>query len=1537
MERETFVQKLLLHVSDASESDGDSAATYSRAQIGRRLRELARGDDAEAAETALHGRFVLGGSDSEYISTAVMPLYCSIPTTPDTVERLPLQHAPDGVSLDTRRGVTAALEEYVATLRRNGERHLADAKRMVDALLDFGPFKQYLSMWEPEVYEKVYTKQDNGPPIRNPDWELSEDLLRVAVFVSSADEEPAHYYEEAKNFLYEVIKEKVGNVSGQIEATGGGLPTSRSWLPNYQPAFESKFNSTDMWPQKWPFVLFSGVLARPGPLHPFDPDEYRSVAEHRDEGGNDYTRNPLSYETLDFKRMRTQPSTEIPDVNAVSKSKRKRAGVGPGSFTKAYFKAVSTDFCKEVWGLKDDAMAIITKPARWRVQARWDDNISNEATGAGFKAALACFLLIASKKKSENDDFTESKRLFASSVHSLLKQQKNMFKLLRANDEEQNALQPDVVGGDHRTMPLQCRVSDLFGEQKPLTGGYRVSKQSGLFYNRTELLVAESLLTASSSAASSSTSKIESKKFKVRTEGAFLSDADRFDLPRVAHALRKGLEYVCIEKSNFGLDAEGGLLPAGMPTEREKQEEMARSIRTHRERSWQEAFRETRTASDRLLRFVHCVSGFLGEPAESIVTVSDPDASELHERQERARKEAVARVGQLQAKVVQAVVEAALRQSTLGLAMQPDRPAGKGMADAMVVVDKDARKTMRDLESGASGRPFFDAAVELKNALGQGGYEQPLKMVLRNIEAVGTQYHSFLSQYNVSSFVRPSPEAIGAPHNSYMLRLKAEVVAALRKSHGLLCSEVGAHDHRMAPVSLWELMEGKDEQLSCLFAELCAKLVQHIRMTGTSLSAYVGIGQVKMNAIAVRMALGKAVNGLCRYRARQPRQPEYCKGKEGRHAYFKEGLELPGCDILGEANDFRVGKRKGMGGGGGGGGGDDGDDGINDFSAKKRMLEEKLKNKPSDANKQALRDLLGLLERAKRTLLGVDHRTEMLDKNKELKDGDAFCSDMVDEFYAILDRLDKSVFGNEERNNFFALIEFACDRAPLALLYNVLFDATKDGSLEQMKRLFEAIVRMNFERTTDYKYVSFFGIPFNALDATTSAIVKYEIGRILKAEREVTTSKSIFDFDGQMNVGTSSTELKIDARAFKYIVRLNELDRGTPKHAFPPSVLMKTLEVKGIPEEINSLSTKLDELKRYNAELRSEMSELQENINNLNASNTELRLLLDRTRINLEYSQLDNKDFEGLLANARSAYFDVRKKLQETKLNLESLSKRYNVLSSTYEEYQNEIQSHIPNMKGERDVQLLELNDAIQGATQSLETTIARLKQEEEERRVIEQRMQILQSELGDSEVALQKAEAIIEELKTTGQTPPIALNIRVAALTEHIVEAQKTTGLIDRISEIALDVLKDVRVYVYHYQKDLRLLALFLVLTQFIPSIVGNQENSFLNMVQHLFGQTGLDFLQGLFAALFGVAEVSPEQRARNLIKDTYIPTHAENATFKTIRKALRREASRCGTEWERALGVRARARAPAPERGVNEPSVFPPSAPRVRRAWNA
>ena len=186
----------------------------------------------------------------------------------------------------------------------------------------------------------------------------------------------------------------------------------------------------------------------------------------------------------------------------------------------------------------------------------------------------------------------------------------------------------------------------------------------------------------------------------------------------------------------------------------------------------------------------------------------------------------------------------------------------------MAVIDGEARKDLKDLASGASGRPFFEANVALKNLTEKTVEAPALKDVLAGLASVGLQMQITLEQ----SLAEPGAASaslveLSHPSNSYFVSMRPDAVAAIRSAHEMLNTELGVVGGRRR-LALWELVEGGCQVLTHRFAELCGFLLVQTR-TSTGVSAmYVSHQNIYTNVSQARVALTKLVAVASAYIAR---------------------------------------------------------------------------------------------------------------------------------------------------------------------------------------------------------------------------------------------------------------------------------------------------------------------------------------------------------------------------------------------------------------------------------------------------------------------------------------------------------------------------------------------------------------------------------------------------------------------------------------------------------------------------------------------
>lgn len=316
--------------------------------------------------------------------------------------------------------------------------------------------------------------------------------------------------------------------------------------------------------------------------------------------------------------------------------------------------------------------------------------------------------------------------------------------------------------------------------------------------------------------------------------------------------------------------------------------------RDRRAGMWENALREVAVSTDRLLVFVRTLAGFLGEQPDAVVMTGDPDLVQAQQRRETRQKEVASRAMNFQSRVVQGVLDAALRQSNLTLGFDA---AGRDVANQqLVLVDQEARDNIKKLAEGSSGRPFFQASASLAHLAQGKSSNSTVADVLRQLDGVGKEFHRFLSSEFVAGgpLARASPETLGAPHNCYLVRLKPDAYTSIRRAYQTIVRECNHyHNHFMFRVpSLWEMVEGRDSQLVTTFANLCANTLQNIRMTSGVNAIYTNSQQLRINLRQIGITLSRLVSVVCNYVVNY--SPPSFLSIGGREAYFGGRRATPG-------------------------------------------------------------------------------------------------------------------------------------------------------------------------------------------------------------------------------------------------------------------------------------------------------------------------------------------------------------------------------------------------------------------------------------------------------------------------------------------------------------------------------------------------------------------------------------------------------------------------------------------------------------------
>ena len=340
--------------------------------------------------------------------------------------------------------------------------------------------------------------------------------------------------------------------------------------------------------------------------------------------------------------------------------------------------------------------------------------------------------------------------------------------------------------------------------------------------------------------------------------------------------------YYAFVPSDEDVQAEfNSLLPNGSAEER-------------RSGLWTEFMRDMAISTDRVWTFIRTLSGLIGEGADTLITTADEASQRAAKEVQAQRKQIADRVAQLQTRIVETLISGLLKDSTLQLA------TGAGAANTMVVVDGDTAKQIRDLASGESGRPFFEANVALRN-LTDSTRSSPQK--LGDVVEQFSTISETLKQSREAQLL-PSAGVAGAtlgelalPRNSYFVKLRDDTVAAIRAAFDRWESERGIHGG-IRHIYLWELVEGADNMLSSRFAEFVGHvLIQNRTSTGIS-AIYTSRQQAAVNAAQARVALTRLLNQAMHYVSKFPKPNFEHNAGTARKAYFVQSAAASSAETV---------------------------------------------------------------------------------------------------------------------------------------------------------------------------------------------------------------------------------------------------------------------------------------------------------------------------------------------------------------------------------------------------------------------------------------------------------------------------------------------------------------------------------------------------------------------------------------------------------------------------------------------------------------
>jgi hypothetical protein len=285
--------------------------------------------------------------------------------------------------------------------------------------------------------------------------------------------------------------------------------------------------------------------------------------------------------------------------------------------------------------------------------------------------------------------------------------------------------------------------------------------------------------------------------------------------------------------------------------------------RERRDALWSQFQRHVGIAHDRLWVFVRTLSGCIGGDVNEVVAMADESSVRAAKAAQEQKLAVAKRVSDAQAKIVETVVGSMLRNTKLVV--------GEGADNSLVVIDDDARQQLRDLASGESGRPFFEANVAMRNlSESERAPKTPLVALLSGLSDVGVEMQAALEKVLVQGGAGASAtlEELSHPSNAYYVSMRADAMASIRTGHERLNVELGAVGRRR--LALWECVEGGCAPLTTRFAEFCGFLLAQARASTGVAAMYVSQQAIYTNSQQARIALARLVAVGLLYATRVP-------------------------------------------------------------------------------------------------------------------------------------------------------------------------------------------------------------------------------------------------------------------------------------------------------------------------------------------------------------------------------------------------------------------------------------------------------------------------------------------------------------------------------------------------------------------------------------------------------------------------------------------------------------------------------------------
>ena len=303
------------------------------------------------------------------------------------------------------------------------------------------------------------------------------------------------------------------------------------------------------------------------------------------------------------------------------------------------------------------------------------------------------------------------------------------------------------------------------------------------------------------------------------------------------------------------------------------------TARKRRRDVWSDGLREAALANDKLYAFARQLGGAIGEPISEVAIIDDSKLAAESKQLRDVRRRASQRAAEQHADLVKNVISQVIKDSQLQLGITDQGSSFAGTSTGAIdlgklkVVSGNLRREASDLaglgKGGDDADRFFGNSVRLESLLRSGTGEMTFSDLLAQLRAAGQELQqASMGEMDLEGMASStSIEYLSNPRNSLMLRWRPEALAAVRESFAVLKQEMRYQHSGMAVHTLraYELIEGRDIELSTLFATLCGLKLAANRLHSGSSSMYTSQWAAKSNNTQLRIALARVVRRACSY------------------------------------------------------------------------------------------------------------------------------------------------------------------------------------------------------------------------------------------------------------------------------------------------------------------------------------------------------------------------------------------------------------------------------------------------------------------------------------------------------------------------------------------------------------------------------------------------------------------------------------------------------------------------------------------------